>query len=76
MQFCVLIFTFVRNEVGPSLNPVSRMRLRSILFSALFVIASGLLPAIAQSEPAALVNFKNGDKRSEGTVVWRTEEVC
>jgi hypothetical protein len=74
MQFCVPIFTFVGDEVGPSLNPASRMQLRPIIFSALFIIASGL-PGIAQSEPAALVDFKNGDKRSEGTVVWRTEEV-
>jgi hypothetical protein len=49
------------------------MQLRSIVFSA-FVIASGL-PAIAQSERAVLVDFYDGDKRSEGTVVWSTEEV-
>jgi hypothetical protein len=72
--FCEPIFTFVRDEVGPSLNPVSRMQLRSIILSVLFIIAFGL-PAIAQSERAALIDFNNGDKRSHGTVVWRTEQV-
>ena len=50
------------------------MQLRSIIFSALFVIAFGL-PAFAQSERAALIDFNSGDKRSDGTVVWRTEQV-
>jgi hypothetical protein len=59
-------------KIGPSLNPVSRMQLRSIIFSALFIVAPAL-PAIAQSEPAALVDFNNGDSRSAGTVAWRTE---
>src|SRR5260370_25008898 len=72
-RFCEPIFTFVRDEVGPSLNPAARMQLRSIIFSALFVIAFGL-PAFAQSERAALIDFNSGDKRSDGTVVWRTEQ--
>jgi hypothetical protein len=50
------------------------MQLRSIIFSALFIVASGL-PASAQSERAALIDFNNGDKRTEGTVEWRTEQV-
>src|ERR1700759_2197843 len=58
---------------GPSLDPASRMQLRSII-SALFLIAFAL-PAAAQSEPAALIDFNHGDKRSAGTVAWRTEQV-
>jgi hypothetical protein len=50
------------------------MQLRSIIFSALFIIAFGL-PAIAQSERAVLIDFNNGDRRSDGTVVWHTEQV-
>jgi hypothetical protein len=50
------------------------MLLRSIICSALFMIAFGL-PALAQSEPAALIDFNNGDKRSAGTVEWRAEQV-
>jgi hypothetical protein len=50
------------------------MQIRSILFSALFVFGFGL-PAIAGSERAVLVDFNQGDKRSDGTVVWRTEQV-
>jgi len=68
------IFTFVSDEVGPSLNPASRMQLRSIIFAALFMIAFAL-PALAASERAALVEFNNGGKRSDGTVAWRTEQV-
>ena len=33
------------------------------------------LPALAASERAALVEFNNGGKRSDGTVAWRTEQV-
>lgn len=40
----------------------------------MFLIGFGL-PAVAQSERAVLVDFNNGDKRSDGTVVWRTEQV-
>lgn len=61
-------------KVGPSLDPASRMQLRSIILSASFVIASGL-PAFAQAEHAALIDFNNGDKRSDGMVMWRTEQV-
>ena len=50
------------------------MQLRSIIFSALLIIASGL-PAFAKSERAVLIDFNNGDKRSDGTVVWSTEHV-
>jgi hypothetical protein len=50
------------------------MQLRSIIFSGLFVVAFGP-SATAQSERAALVDFNNHDKRSYGTVVWRTEQV-
>lgn len=50
------------------------MSFRSIIFSALFIIAFGP-PALTQSERAALIDFNNGDKRSDGTVVWRTEQV-
>jgi hypothetical protein len=74
MRFCEPIFTFVGDEVGPSLNPASRMHFRSIIFSALLFIAFGL-PAIAQPERAALIDFNNGDKPSDGTVAWRTEQV-
>jgi hypothetical protein len=74
IRFCEPIFTFVRDEVGPSLNPTSRMQLRSIIFSALFIIDFGL-PAFAQSERALLIDFNNGDKRSDGTVAWHTEQV-
>jgi len=73
-RFCEPIFTFGRDEVGPFLDPAFRMQLRSIIFSALFIVAFAL-PAIAQSERAALINFNSGDKRSDGTVVWRTEQV-
>ncbi|WMT71918.1 hypothetical protein [Bradyrhizobium sp. Ash2021] len=73
-RFCEPIFTFVRDEVGPSPKPASCMQLRSFILSVLFMIAFGL-PAIAQSERAALVDFNNGDKRSDGTVAWRTEQV-
>jgi hypothetical protein len=38
------------------------------------MITSGL-PVLAQSERAALIDFNNGDKRADGTVVWRTEQV-
>jgi hypothetical protein len=38
------------------------------------MIAFGL-PATTQSEPAALIDFNTGDQRSDGTVVWRTEQV-
>ena len=61
-------------KLGPSLDPASRMQLRSIMFSALFLI-SFALPATAQSEPAALIDFNHGDKRSAGTVAWRTEQL-
>jgi len=61
-------------KVGPSLDSASRMQLRSIIFSASFLIAFAL-PAVAQSEPAALIDFNHGDKRSAGTVAWRTEQV-
>jgi hypothetical protein len=50
------------------------MQLRAIIFSALFTIGLGL-PTLAQSESAALIDFNNGDKRSDGVVVWRTEKV-
>jgi hypothetical protein len=50
------------------------MQLRSIILSALFMFALGL-PAFAQSEHAALIDLNNGDKRSDGTVMWRTEQV-
>jgi hypothetical protein len=50
------------------------LQFRSIIFSALFIVAPALT-AIAQSEPAALVDFNNGDRRSAGTVAWRTEQV-
>jgi hypothetical protein len=50
------------------------MKFRSIIFYALFMIAFAL-PAIAHSEIAALIDFNKGDKRSEGTVIWRTEQV-
>lgn len=50
------------------------MQLRTIIFSALFTIGSWF-PAFAQSESASLIDFNNGDKRSAGTVVWRTEKV-
>jgi hypothetical protein len=52
----------------------SHMQFRSIIFSALFIITFGL-PAKAQSERAVLIDFNSGDKRSDGTVVWRTEQV-
>lgn len=64
----------MRDEGRPSLNPVPAVQLRSIIFAALFIIASGL-PASAQTERAALIDFNNGDKRSEGTVAWRAEQV-
>lgn len=57
----------------PPFNLASHMKLRSIILSALFVIASG--HAIAQSERAALIDFNNGDKRLDGAVAWRTEQV-
>ena len=50
------------------------MQLRSIIFSTMLMIVSGL-PALAQSDPASLIDFNHGDKRSEGTVAWRTEQV-
>jgi hypothetical protein len=50
------------------------MKFRSIVFSALFAITLAL-PTIAHSEMAALIDFNNADKRSEGTVMWRTEQV-
>jgi hypothetical protein len=60
----------------PDLGSIRRpaVQLRSFIFSALFTIAVGL-PGIAQSEPAALIDFNSGDKRSDGTVVWRTEQI-
>ena len=72
-RFCEPIFTFVRDEVGPSIG-ASCVQLRTIIFSALFTIGLGL-PALAQSERATLIDFNNSDKRSDGTVVWRTEQV-
>lgn len=50
------------------------MQIRSILLSALFVFGFAL-PAIAGSERVVLVDFNNGDKRSDGAVMWRTEQV-
>ena len=50
------------------------MQFRSIIFPALFIVVPPL-SGIAHSEPAALVDFNNGDRRSAGTVAWRTEEV-
>ncbi len=50
------------------------MQFRSIIFSAFFFVVPALT-AIAQSEPAALVDFNNGDRRSAGMVAWRTEQV-
>jgi hypothetical protein len=73
-RFCEPIFTFVRDEVGPSLNPAPAVQLRSFIFSALLIIAFGL-PALAQSERAVLIDFNSGDKRSDGTVTWRTEQM-
>jgi hypothetical protein len=64
----------VREEVAGFLDQASSMHLRSIMFSALFMAAFAL-PALAQSERAALVDFTDHDKRSEGTVVWSTEQV-
>jgi len=73
-RFCQPTFTSVRDEGWTSLDPPSRTQLRSIILSALFMIAFGL-PAFAQSEHAALIDFDNGDKRSDATVMWRTEQV-
>jgi hypothetical protein len=50
------------------------MKFRSMAFSALLLVAFGL-PTIARCEIAALIDFNKADKRSEGTVVWRTEQV-
>jgi hypothetical protein len=50
------------------------MKFRSIVFYTLFTIAFAL-PTIAHSETASLVDFNDADKRSEGTVTWRTEQV-
>jgi hypothetical protein len=50
------------------------MKFRSIVFSTLFTIAFAL-PTIAHAETASLIDFNNADKRSEGTVTWRTEQV-
>jgi hypothetical protein len=59
----------------------SRMQLRSMLLAALFVVAAGL-PAVAQTGRAMLVEWddakrpsENVEKRSDGSVVWRTERV-
>jgi hypothetical protein len=50
------------------------MQLRSIIPCVSFLAAFGM-PALAQSNQASLIDFNHGDKRSEGTVVWRTEKV-
>jgi hypothetical protein len=50
------------------------MQLRSVILSASFMIAFGA-PALAQSDRASLIDFNHGDKRSEGTVAWSTEQV-
>ncbi len=50
------------------------MQLRSIILSASFLIAFGV-PGLAQSNLASLIDFNHGDERSDGTVVWRTEQV-
>jgi hypothetical protein len=57
------------------------MTFRSILLAAAFIIATSL-PAIAQSGRAVLIEWddnkrpsENVEKRSEGSVVWRTERV-
>jgi hypothetical protein len=49
------------------------MQLRFLFLSA-FMIAFGF-PALAQAEPAALIDFNNSDDRAIGTVMWRTEKV-
>jgi hypothetical protein len=54
------------------------MQIRSIILSASFIIAftlPALALALAQSEPAALIDFNHGDARAAGTVTWRTEQV-
>jgi hypothetical protein len=57
------------------------MKFRSILLAAAFIGATAL-PAIAQSGRAVLIEWddnkrpsENVEKRSEGSVVWRTEHV-
>lgn len=40
----------------------------------MFIIAFGL-PAIAQSEHAVLIDFNSSDKRLDGTVAWRIEQM-
>jgi hypothetical protein len=70
---CGSIFTVLRDE-GAHLHLASRMQIRPIIFSALFLIV-GVLPALAQSDTAALIDFNHGDKRSAGTVAWRAEQV-
>jgi hypothetical protein len=57
------------------------MKFRSILLAAAFIVATAL-PAIAQSGRAVLIEWddnkrpsENVEKRSEGSVVWRTEHV-
>jgi hypothetical protein len=50
------------------------MQVRSIILTASFIIVFAL-PALAQSEPAALIDFNHGDARAAGTVTWHTEQV-
>jgi hypothetical protein len=45
-----------------------------MVFSVASIVAFGL-PEIAHCEMAALIDFDNADKRSEGKVTWHTEQV-